>query len=153
MAGKLCYIWHVFLYQKLLNRNELLIKNKFPFIVIYHTIFSKQILCPRVQTICDILKLNNVNNGRQIRIHELPDFKKPSVKLYSCTTVYGEVWWLTSMNLYCDWLLLSVKQILIYKMCVNWLFYTTWTFLCLYCTVTSFQGIKLSLKHFEIYWE
>ncbi|XP_055516039.1 endoglin-like isoform X1 [Leucoraja erinacea] len=52
---------------------------------------SHDILCPRVQTICDILKLNNVNNGRQIRIHELPDFKKPSVKLYSCTTVYGEV--------------------------------------------------------------
>ncbi|XP_078282074.1 endoglin-like [Rhinoraja longicauda] len=49
------------------------------------------ILCPHVQTICDILKLNNINDGRNIRIHELPDFKKPSAKLYNCTTVYGEV--------------------------------------------------------------
>ncbi|XP_051893193.1 transforming growth factor beta receptor type 3-like [Pristis pectinata] len=49
------------------------------------------ITCPRVQTICDILKLNNINEGRYIRIHELPSFKKSSSKLYNCTTVYGEV--------------------------------------------------------------
>ncbi|XP_059849724.1 transforming growth factor beta receptor type 3-like [Hypanus sabinus] len=50
-----------------------------------------EITCPRVQTICDILKLNNINNGRYIRIHECSNFEKPSSKLYNCTTVYGEV--------------------------------------------------------------
>ncbi|XP_072096250.1 transforming growth factor beta receptor type 3-like isoform X1 [Mobula birostris] len=49
------------------------------------------ITCPRVQTICDILKLNSTNEGRYIRIHELPNFEKPSSKLYNYTTVYGEV--------------------------------------------------------------
>ncbi|XP_069742783.1 transforming growth factor beta receptor type 3-like isoform X2 [Narcine bancroftii] len=49
------------------------------------------IICPRVQTICDILKLNSINDGRYIRIHKLPNFKKPSSKLYNCTTVYGEI--------------------------------------------------------------
>uniref|UniRef100_UPI00398F25DA transforming growth factor beta receptor type 3-like isoform X2 n=1 Tax=Pristiophorus japonicus TaxID=55135 RepID=UPI00398F25DA len=49
------------------------------------------VLCPRVQTFCDIIKLNIPIGKGYIRIFELPDFNKPSSKVYNNTAVYGEI--------------------------------------------------------------
>ncbi|XP_067825914.1 transforming growth factor beta receptor type 3-like isoform X2 [Heptranchias perlo] len=49
------------------------------------------VLCPRVRTLCDIFKLNIAGEKGYIRILELPDFKKPSSKVYNNTAVYGEI--------------------------------------------------------------
>ncbi|XP_067868407.1 transforming growth factor beta receptor type 3-like isoform X2 [Heterodontus francisci] len=49
------------------------------------------VVCPRMQVVCDLVKQNIIGDGGYIRILELPDFKKPSSKIYNNTAVYGEI--------------------------------------------------------------